>query len=269
MSGKTLKFVRSKMSKNHKKDNYRLSLPLRSQNERSYVDELGNFLESSQLSEVEKIMNFSLYTPRQNIASFLAKYELFKKILNVQGSIIECGVAYGSGLMAFANFSSIFEPVNYNRKIIGFDTFSGFPSLSSKDKAGQDPHAEIGGMKVESFEELQRSIALYNQNRFIGHINKIELVKGDVLETIPEYIKNNPHLVVSMLYLDLDLYEPTKKSIELFLPRMPKGAIIGFDELNHPDWPGETIAVMESLGISNLRIKRNPFDSVRSYVVIE
>jgi hypothetical protein len=254
---------------NQNKDNYRLSLPLRSQTERNYVDELGDLLENSPLSGVEKMMNFSLYTPRQNMASFITKYELFKKVLDVQGSIIECGVAYGSGTMAFANLSSIFEPVNYNRKIIGFDTFSGFPSLSGKDKVGQDPHAEIGGMKVESYEEIQKCIKLFDQNRFIGHINKVELVKGDVMKTVPEYIQNNPHLVVSLLYLDLDLYEPTKLAIELFLPRMPKGAIIGFDELNHPDWPGETTAVMEALGIANLRIKRFPFDSVRSYAVIE
>ena len=214
-------------------------------------------------------MNFSLYTPRQNIASFLVKYELFKMVLDVQGSIIECGVAYGSGLMAFASLSTTFEPVNYNRKIIGFDTFSGFPSLSEKDKMGQDPHAKVGGMKIESYREIQKCIELYNQNRFIGHIDKVELVKGDVMNTVPEYIKNNQHLVVSLLYLDLDLYEPTKKALELLLPRMPKGAVIAFDELNHPDWPGETAAVMESLGISNLRIKRFPFDSVRSYAVIE
>ena len=80
--------------------------------------------------------------------------------------------------------------------------------------------------------------------------------------TAPGYLKNNPHLVVALLYLDLDLYEPTKVAMQTFLPRMPKGAIIAFDELNHPDWPGETIAIMEEIGIRNLRIERFPFDSV-------
>lgn len=250
-------------------DHYRLNLPLRSEKEVSYIYELAELLKKSSLSDVERAMHFPLYAPRQSIASFLFKYEIFKRILNVQGSIVECGVAYGSGLMSFATFSAIFEPVNHTRKIIGFDTFEGFPRLSEKDKAGQDPNAREGGMKVDSYTELNKCISLFDQNRFVGHLNKVELVKGDLTKTAPEYLKNNPHLVVALLYLDLDLYEPTKVAIQTFLPRMPKGAIIAFDELNHPDWPGETLVVLEEIGIRNLKIERFPFDSVRSFAVIE
>ena len=77
------------------------------------------------------------------------------------------------------------------------------------------------------------------------------------------------HLVVSLLYLDLDIYEPTKKALEVFLPRMPKGAIIVFDELNAKIFPGETMAVAEAIGLRNLRIERFPFDSYVSYAVLE
>lgn len=248
---------------------YRLNMPLRAEKEVSYIYALAEVLRESPLSEVEKMMHFALYSPRQSIATFLAKYEIFKRILNIQGSIIECGVAYGSGLMSFATFSAIFEPVNHTRKIIGFDTFEGFPSLSEKDKTGKDPNARHGGMNVDSYAELNKSIGVFDQNRFVGHISKVELVKGDLTMTAPEYLKNNPHLVVALLYLDLDLYEPTKVAIQTFLHRMPKGAIIAFDELNHPDWPGETLAVLEDIGIQNLRIERFPFDSVRCFAVIE
>lgn len=248
---------------------YRLNMPLRAEKEVNYVLELAEVLRESSLSDVEKIMHFPLFSPRQSIATFLLKYEIFKRILHIQGSIIECGVAYGSGLMSFATFSAIFEPVNHTRRIIGFDTFEGFPSLSDKDKPGQDPNAKVGGMNVNSYEELTRCIKIYDQNRFVGHLKKVEIVKGDITKTAPEYLENNPHLVVALLYLDLDLYEPTKVAMETFLPRMPKGAIIAFDELNHPDWPGETLALLETIGIRNLRIERFPFDSVRSFAVIE
>jgi len=250
-------------------NHYRLNMPLRTEKELNYVLELAEVLRESSLSDVEKLMHFPLFSPRQAIAAFLLKYEIFNRILHIQGSIIECGVAYGSGLMSFALFSAIFEPVNHTRRIIGFDTFEGFLSLSDKDKQGQDPNAKIGGMRVDSYAEINKCISIFDQNRFIGHINKVELVKGDLTKTAPEYLKNNPHLVVALLYLDLDLYEPTKVAIETFLPRMTKGAVIVFDELNHPDWPGETIAVIESIGIRNLRIERFPFDSVRSFAVIE
>lgn len=251
------------------KEAYRLNLPLRSEKEIDAVNLLAQTLKNSTLSDVEKMMNFSLYVPRQSTASFLAKYEIFKRIIGVHGSIIECGVAYGSGLMSFAAFSAIFEPVNHTRRIIGFDTFDGFPGLSVQDKEGGDPNAKKGGMKVDSYEEIQRCIRVFDQNRFIGHIPKVELVKGDLVKTAPAYVKENQHLVVALLYLDLDLFEPTKAAIRTFLPRMPKGAVIAFDELNHADWPGETTAVLEELGLRNLRIERFPFDSVRSFAVIE
>lgn len=95
------------------------------------------------------------------------------------------------------------------------------------------------------------------------------MVQGDLSKTAPAYLESNPHLVVSLLYLDLDLYEPTKKALEVFLPRMPKGAVIAFDELNAKIFPGETIAVMEQIGIRNLRIERFPFDSYVSFAVLE
>jgi hypothetical protein len=118
------------------------------------------------------------------------------------------------------------------------------------------------------FSGSQRAVTLYDQNRPIAHIPKVELVKGDLCKTGPAYLKLNPHLVVSMLYLDLDLYEPTKVALETFLPRMPKGAVIVFDELNAKMFPGETLAVDEVLGLRNIRIRRMPFDSYVSYCVI-
>ena len=81
-------------------------------------------------------------------------------------------------------------------------------------------------------------------------------------------MERNPHLVVSLLYLDLDLFEPTKAAVEAFLPRMPKGAIIVFDQLNAETFPGETIAVDELMGIRNMRIERFSFDSYVSFAVL-
>jgi hypothetical protein len=94
-------------------------------------------------------------------------------------------------------------------------------------------------------------------------------VKGDVGTTADAYLERNPHLVVALLYLDFDLYAPTKKAIEAFLPRMPKGAIIAFDELNAKSFPGETMAVIEAIGLRQLRIERFPFDSYVSFAVLD
>ena len=82
-----------------------------------------------------KMENFPKYVRRQNLTRFLVLYEIFKKILDVKGSIIECGVNQGYGVMTWAKLSAILEPVNLTRKIYGFDTFEGFVGVSKKDKS--------------------------------------------------------------------------------------------------------------------------------------
>jgi len=72
-----------------------------------------------------------------------------------------------------------------------------------------------------------------------------------------------------LLFLDFDLYEPTKTALEYFYPRMPKGSIIAFDELDNPLWPGETQAMIEFCKENKLRIQRLPFDPYIGYAVVE
>lgn len=237
----------------------------------NYRIALEAYFQSSVGSYVEKLQNFSKYVPRQNLTNFISKYEIFKQVLTVQGSVIECGVYLGGGLMTFAQLSAILEPVNLQRKIIGFDTFSGFPSLAPEDGQGKSSHAKVGGFSVSGdvHADLLECIELYDSNRFIRHLPKVSLVKGDIKETMPRFLEENPHTVVSLLYLDLDVFEPTKVAIEHLVPRMSKGAIIAFDELNSERWPGETLAVLETLGIRSLRIQRPSFDSLMSFCVLE
>ena len=170
----------------------------------------------------------------------------------------------------FAKLSSLFEPANHVRKIIGFDTFDGFPTIHNKDKKkGTSSHFKEGGLKGSSLQEIQEAVNLFDLNRPISHIPKIELIKGDITKTAPAYVQENPHLVVSLLYLDVDLYEPTKAALETFVPRMPKGSVIAFDELNAKMFPGETNAVDEVLGLKNIKIQRFPFESYVSYCVLD
>lgn len=169
--------------------------------------------------------------------------------------------------MGFALMSTILEPVNLQHRIIGFDTFSGFPDLSDKDVTASAKHTEwkVGGLATACFDDLRRCIELFDANRFMGHVPKVLLVKGDAVQTIPAFLKENSHTVVSLLHLDFDLYEPSEMALEHFLPRMPKGAVIIFDELNNQAWPGDTVAVIEKVGLRNLEIKRFTFEPHVSY----
>lgn len=215
-----------------------------------------------------KLEQFPKYVRRQQLKRFLAMYEIFKFILPVKGSIVECGVYQGFGVMSWAKLSTILEPENLTRRIYGFDTFSGFPNVTEKDKSlvGQ---SQAGDMSADSLEELLQLVEEYNRDRFLGHIPKVEIIPGDLTQSIPGFITEHPHLVVSLLFLDCDLYEPTKVALEAFVPRMPKGAALVFDELDNPIWPGETLALLETVGIRRLRLQRLDWDPYISYALIE
>ena len=241
----------------------------RNKKEKEFLSNYEEFIKQSPLSNIEKFENFSMYATRQELSRFLLRNQMFNEVLNIHGSIIECGVLYGNGLMTFAQLSAIYEPVNFMRKVIGFDTFSGFPSNHSNDKSTKTTDTtEIGKMAVDSKEELERCIQRYDHNRNLGHVPKVELIKGDLVKTAPQYIKDNPHLVVSLLYLNVNIYEPTKAAIKAFLPRMPKGAVIAFGELDHQECPGETLAVIEELNLKELELKRVHYDTTRCYAII-
>ncbi len=242
-----------------------------SHNDLFYAENISKYFKKSPGKILDKLRNFPKFIPRQDLAKFLAKNEIFQKLINVHGDIIECGVFFGSGLFSWAQFSAIYEPYNHNRHVIGFDSFSGFPNITEEDKSTcNNEQLNVGGLNANvAFEDLIEGINLYDINRPLGHLSKVELVKGDATKTIPEYISMNKHLVVSLLYLDFDLFEPTKIALEYFFPRMPKGAIIVFDELNQKQWPGETLAVLEAIGINKLRIQRFSYVPQLSYCVIE
>lgn len=216
----------------------------------------------------KKIENFPKYVKRQNLTRFIALYEIFKKVLKVKGSVVECGVFRGFGVMTWLKLSSILEPVNLTRRIYGFDTFSGFPSISKKDHNSQKNDLKLGDLFADSEEELLELAKITDSTRFLGHIPKFNLIKGDASKTIPKFLKKNPHLLISLLFLDFDLYEPTKIALKNFLPRMPKGSVIAFDELDNPLWPGETQAMLEECGANNIKIQRLEFDPYIGYAVL-
>ena len=215
-----------------------------------------------------KLENFPKYVRRQHLKRFLALYELFKLVLPVKGSVVECGVHRGFGLMSFAKLSAMLEPENLTRRIYGFDTFEGFPEVSEKDHSST-ARREAGQLAADSYNELVQLIEEYDRDRFLGHISKVKLVRGNMTKTIPDFLSNHPHVVISLLFLDCDLYEPTKVAIETFAPRMPKGAVLAFDELDNPIWPGETLGLLETLGMRRLRLQRLEWDPYIGYVIIE
>ena len=238
----------------------------RDASERHAAELYTQLFETSNDPLADRLVDFAKFIRRQDLTKLLVRYEIFKRILPVKGSIVECGVFRGAGLMTWAKLSAILEPNNLLRRVIGFDSFQGLVGVTSRDTASHRTPQE-GELRSDSFDELTQLIQAFDRNRFLGHIPKVSLVRGDACETIPQFVTDNPHLVVSLLYLDFDLYEPTKVALDYLVPRMPIGAVLAFDELDNPAWPGETLAALDSGVLGGLRLERLDFDPYVAFAV--
>jgi len=217
----------------------------------------------------EIFSNLGLFLSRQNLSQLLFVNEIYQQLLDVHGVIMEFGVRWGRNMALYESLRGIYEPFNHNRKIIGFDTFEGFPSVNEKD--GKSDIIEVGAYNVtDNYEQYLAGILDYHEQESpISHIKKYELVKGDAVTSIQQYLERNPQTIVAFAYFDFDIYEPTVACLNAIKDRLTKGSIIGFDELNHKDYPGETLALKEVLGLGRYHIRHSKFSPTQSYIVIE
>lgn len=210
----------------------------------------------------------SLAVMKRNALSRILYYDhIYRLAMDVPGVICEFGVHWGAGMASLINLRSILEPYNHSRHIYGFDTFSGFASVTEKDgnDAADGQYQSIDGHKgrLEQILSYHESIAPFPE------VRKFSLIEGDVIQTVPQWMDENPHAAISMAIFDMDIYAPTKETLERVLERMPKGALLVFDEFNCPMFPGETQAVQDVLGIRNLRLKKHPLQTYCAYCEVE
>ena len=170
------------------------------ENEKIYNQKKTELLKGKDAEYAISIANVLI--SRQAFSRNLARTKLFEISMNVPGCVVECGSHRGNGLGLYYNLSSTLEPTNFNRKIISFDTFEGFPSVSTKDL----DFAKEGQMSDVDFNFLKEAVEINELNRVNGHIEKLMFVQGDANKTIPKFVEENPWLLVSLLYIDFDLY---------------------------------------------------------------
>ncbi|MBT4072984.1 MAG: crotonobetainyl-CoA--carnitine CoA-transferase [Chloroflexi bacterium] len=214
------------------------------------------------------LSNAGLFLESKNLSRILFMDFLFRSVVDVQGVVMEFGTRWGQNLALFTALRGIYDPFNRHRKIIGFDTFEGFPEISEKD--GKSEMMQPGQLALgEGYQDyLEGVLQLHEDLNPLSHIKKFELRAGDATIEVPKYLEEAPETVVALAYFDFDLYEPTKQVLEMIRPRLTKGSVVGFDEVNDPDSPGETLALMETFGLENVTLKRFPHASRVSYFVV-
>ncbi|MDO8651585.1 MAG: TylF/MycF/NovP-related O-methyltransferase [Undibacterium sp.] len=210
-------------------------------------------------------LHSNLFVKRITLSRILYFNHLYSLIREIPGVICEFGVQWGASLALLANLRAMYEPYNYSRKIIGFDTFSGFEAPHEKD-GGVVAQGDYASMDAYA-EQLEEILGLHESLSPISHIKKFELVKGDASTTIVDWLAHNPYAVISMAIFDMDVYQPTKDVLEQILPRLVKGSVLVFDELSCQRFPGETLALAEVIGLNNLKLRRDPNQPFCSWAV--
>ncbi len=205
--------------------------------------------------------SFYLSCDATRIGKILAHYELYKMALNIPGSIVECGVFKGVSLVRFAMFRELFENP-YSKKIIGFDTFRKFPETDYEDdkEFRRRCVAAAGGNSISS-QQLMEVLKHKNINE------NVELVEGDVTKTVPDYITTHPELKISLLNLDVDIYEPSVTILHSLYPKIVKGGILVLDD--YGTFPGETKAVDDFFKGEKITIHKFPFCMTPCYIIKE
>lgn len=208
-----------------------------------------------------------LFTNRQLLSRILFMHEIYKKTIGTEGHIFEFGCKWGSNLSIFTALRGIYEPFNHNKKIYGFDTFAGIKGTSLKDRDS------IAGDKSYSTSpnwdnKLREILTIQESFCPIPHIKKHEIIKGDVRVTLKKVLQNKKHLIASLIYLDMDIYSPTKYVLSKMLPHVTKGTIIVFDESNWDAFPGPTLALNEVFGKRKYKIQKSIYQPIPSYIEI-
>ncbi len=197
------------------------------------------------------------------ISKFLAHAKLYEMSLGLPGHFLEAGVYKGTSFSRFRKLGRTLHPDHY-RKFLGFDIFGHFPDADHEDdKRFRDGLvAESGGVSIERQQLLDTLTAQ-------GLADNVQLIAGDVRETVPKFLKDNPEVTFSIVNIDVDLYEPTKVVLESVFPRVARGGVVILDD--YEAFPGGKMATDEFLA-ENKRpeiVRKFPFAFTPCYLVKE
>ena len=200
--------------------------------------------------------NFYLSCDNSRIGKMLAHYELLKLSSKIPGCIIECGVFKGISLIRLATFLKLLKS---NKKIIAFDTFG--KHTTTKISSDHKRRNKLLSHGKEGISEKQLMKVLKHK----GLEKNIQLIKGDITEVGPMYLKQHPKLKISLLNLDVDFYEPSVSILKNFYPKLSKGGILMLDD--YGIWDGETTAVNEYFTGKKIKIRKFSFSQTPSYII--
>lgn len=170
-------------------------------------------------SEMENI----LY-PQPNEHRFsgklIAHYELYKKILEKEGAIVKCGISDKSGFMRFASLRNLLA--NSSNKMVAFEKQNTRLFIDNEDNREISLLYKVNNSSVD---EAGIKKILSTQ----GISQQVDFIPGNLDDSIPQYLMDNPDTKISFLNIDLDDYEASLTALQFFYPRLIEGGVLIMD----------------------------------------
>lgn len=207
--------------------------------------------------------HFYLHCDPSRIGKFYAHAKLYESTVGLPGHFIEVGVFRGASFCRFRKIGKLLHP-DHNRMFLGFDVFGKFPEadFDADRTLLEEMNAETGDTGIDD-RELMR---ILEEQSLAGNV---ELIKGDVRETLPDYLDRHQEMTFAFANIDVDLYDPVKVTMEQVFPRVARGGVILLDD--YEGFPGAKKAVDDYLAANGRpeRIRKLPFAFSPCHIVKE
>jgi len=192
--------------------------------------------------------NFYLSCDSSRMAKAIAHYKIFEKTARVEGEIVECGIFKGASFSRFAMYRKILS-LEGKKNLIGFDSFGEFPETNyDQDKELREKFITGAGSESVSKGQLLELLTSKNCDK------NVSLIEGDITKTVPDFALENKSVKISLLNLDVDIYEPTVVILNCLYPMLSVGGIMILDD--YGTFPGETTAVDEFIKRKDIKIQQ-------------
>jgi O-methyltransferase len=160
-------------------------------------------------------------------------FQLMRIVEDIEGDTVECGVWKGATSKMMLNMNS---KSKFTKQHHIFDSFEGLSEPTNVD----------GSHWAKNNLSIGESIVIKNLSPY----ENFKLYKG----WIPHKFKDINENKFSFIHVDVDLYEPTRDSIEFFYNKMSDGAIFLCDDYGFTSCPGATKAIDDFLKDKNEKI---------------
>ncbi len=215
-----------------------------------------NGLEEKTMRDWEN--GFLWFSDPARMNKLIADYELYKMILELPGDVMQMGVFQGAALIRWASFRQILEN-DSARKLSGFDAFGAFPTK------GVSLDLDLDFIHAFEAKHGQGLAKRDLQNLLLEKgFSNVDLIEGDVLETLPHYVQSNPANRIALLHLDMAAKEPTQFVLAALYDRVVPGGLIVIDD--YMEVSGVTEAIDDLIATKGLKIEKLSFSAMPAFI---